>query len=149
MKYITEVDINKPLEEVQKRFMDPDGIQHWQKGFQRMEHISGELGQTNSQTMLYYKMGSRDMEMLETIIDQGMPDYFHASYEAPGMWNEQKNYFKVIDSNTTKWTSESEFIASKFMFKLMLSLMPGMFKKQTLKTMEAFKAYCENDNSLK
>lgn len=50
-----------------------------------------------------------------------------------------------IDENNTKWISENEFKSDKFMMKLMMFLMPGMFKKQSYKFMESFKQFVEQD----
>ena len=42
MKYSSEVDIDKPIDEVLKVFEDPDAVKHWQKGFVGMDHLEGE-----------------------------------------------------------------------------------------------------------
>ena len=58
------------------------------------------------------------------------------------MWNQLDNYFIVVDDNTTKWKIDNEF-KGKGMLALMLFLFPGMFKKQSLKFMNNFKAFAE------
>ncbi len=64
------------------------------------------------------------------------------------MWNGQKNFFEKIDDQKTRWISESEFKADKFMYKIMLKLMPGAFKKQSRKFMVDFKNYVETGKSV-
>lgn len=76
------------------------------------------------------------------------PNEFHSTYEASGMWNGQRDYFEALNEKQTKWVSESEFIADKFIYKIMLALMPGSFKKQSLKFMVDFKNYCEKGESV-
>ena len=58
------------------------------------------------------------------------------------------NYFKPIDDNTTEWISECEFLFQGFMMKTMAFLMPGAFKKQSLKFMKDFKAFVEDATSV-
>lgn len=60
----------------------------------------------------------------------------------------KKNSFEVINDHTTKWISESEFQFSGFMMKLMGFLMPGAFKKQSIKYLGDFKAFAEKGISV-
>ena len=80
--------------------------------------------------------------MIETITKRSLPDEFSGTYEAKGVWNEIKNYFSAKDQNTTTWKIKREFIGKGFM-KIMMALMPGAFKKQTLKFMNNFKEFAE------
>jgi hypothetical protein len=59
-----------------------------------------------------------------------------------------KYSIEVIDVNSTKWRSESEFQFSNFMMKAMGFLMPGAFKKQSLKYINNFKAFAKNGTSV-
>ena len=59
----------------------------------------------------------------------------------------QKNYFRE-ENGKTRWISESEFQFSGFGMKLMGLLMPGAFKKQSLKYMEDFKNFAEKGISV-
>ena len=91
-------------------------------------------------------MGNREINMIETVTRRELPDRFTATYEAKGVWNEAYNYFSESDENQTTWKMETEFRCSGLMW-VMTNLMPGMFKKQTQATMEAFKAFAENHES--
>ncbi len=81
--------------------------------------------------------------MIETITKRNLPEEFTGTYEAKGVFNIAKNSFIPIDENKTKYVTEQEFQFSGFM-KLMGAVMPGAFKKQTLKYMKAFKEFAEN-----
>ncbi len=59
-----------------------------------------------------------------------------------------KHTIEIIDANTTKWRSESEFQFSNFMMKVMGFLMPDAFKKQSLKYINNFKAFAKNGTSV-
>lgn len=60
------------------------------------------------------------------------------TYEAKNVWNLQQNTFIETSKNETEWITISEFKCSGFM-KIMCWLMPGAFKKETLKHMNRFK----------
>ena len=143
MKYTTEVEINLPRKRVIELFDNPDNMPKWQPGLISFEHISGEAGQPGAKSRLKYKMGKREIEMIETVAIRDLPDEFSGYYETKGVWNEVKNYFSEIDSGKTKWKLEAEFKCSGFM-RLIALVMPGMFKKQTLKSMMDFKKFAEN-----
>ena len=145
MKYSSEVIINRPVQKVVDLFDNPNNLKYWQPGLQSFEHISGEPGKPGAKSRIKYKMGKRDIEMIETIKVRNLPDEFSGTYEAKGVWNEVKNHFIPIDANTTKYISETEFKLSGFM-KLIAWLMPGTFRKQTEKFMKDFKTFAENHN---
>ena len=142
MKYTTEIIIEKPLQEVVNKMHSTENMKHWQEGFISFEHLAGEAGTEGATSLLKYKMGKREMEMKETIIKHDLPAEFSARYEAKGVWNEVYNYFTVVDKNTTVWESEVIFKFKGFM-KIIAFLMPGSFKKQTYKFMQAFKKFAE------
>ena len=142
MKYELEVDINLPREKVIELFDNQDNISKWQCGLESFEHLSGEPGTVGAKSLIKYNMNKRKIEMTETIIKKDLPNEYWFTFEAKGMWNQVENYFEVIDENTTKWRIDNDF-KGKGMLALMLFLMPGMFKKQSLKFMNNFKAFAE------
>lgn len=147
MKYTQTITINLPREEVVKKFSNPENLKHWQRGFIFMKPINGELGKEGSQNLLKYKMGKREIEMTETILNNDLPNEFDATYEAKGVYNIQRNKFIAEENDKTKWVSDSEFKFSGFM-KIIGFLMPGAFKKQSLQYMEDFKAFAEDEKSV-
>lgn len=142
MKYSNEVEINLPLTKVIDLFDNPDNMKHWQPGFLSFEPLEGIPGQAGAKSRLRYKMGKRNIEMIETITTRNLPHEFHGIYEAKGVHNVMKNYFSEITENKTRWVSESEF-NFKGMMKLVAWLMPGAFKKQSQKYLDMFKEFAE------
>ncbi|MGB1700085.1 MAG: SRPBCC family protein, partial [Nannocystaceae bacterium] len=57
-------------------------------------------------------------------------------------WNQADNRFEDEGDGNTRWVMETEFKCKGVMW-LMTKLMPGMFKGQTQKTMEAFRVFME------
>lgn len=147
MKYKQEIMIKRPRNEVVEKFSNPENMKHWQRGFIFMKPINGELGAEGSQNLLKYKMGTREIEMKETILKNDLPIKFTATYEAKGVYNFQRNRFEDTPEKHTRWISENEFRFSGFM-KLFGWVMPGAFKKQSRKYMEDFKAFIEDGKSV-
>jgi hypothetical protein len=142
MKYVTEIEINLPREKVVELFDNQDNMIKWQPGLMSCEPISGNPGEEGAKSILKYRMGDREVEMIETITKRALPDEISGIYEAKGVWNQAINSFIEINPDKTMWKIESEFVGKGFM-KLMMLFMPGMFKKQTLKDMNNFKKFAE------
>jgi hypothetical protein len=141
-----EITIDLPRKKVIELFDNPDNMKHWQPGLVSFEHLNGVPGEVGAKSAIKYEMAKRTIDMIETVVKRDLPDEFSGSYETKGGWNEVKNYFSEIHENTTLWRSHNEFRCSGFM-KLMTKLMPGTFKKQSLKFMKDFKTFAEGDTA--
>ncbi|MCL6275617.1 SRPBCC family protein [Muricauda sp. 2012CJ35-5] len=147
MKYTCEITIDLPRDKFIEKLDNPEHMKHWQRGLVGYEHLSDSPESEGAQMRLKYKMGKREFEMVETIIKRNLPEEFHTTYDTKGVHNIQKNYFQEVNGKT-QWTSESEFQFSGFGMKLMAFLMPGAFKKQSMKYLMDFKAFAENGTSV-
>lgn len=143
MKYTTEIDINKPIERVIELFDNPNFYNDWMDGLLGFELKSGTQGQVKAKTSFNFKMGNGELQMLETVIARNLPDEYTVTYEAKGVFNIVKSKFVKLDDNRTKYINENEFQFSGFM-KIIGFLMPGTFKKQSLKYLADFKSFVEN-----
>lgn len=143
MKFITEIEINKPLDKVIECFDNPEFMFEWMEGLKSFEPISGEQGQVGAKSKMKFLMGKREIEMIETITVRNLPEEFTGTYEANGVFNIVKNRFIKLSDTKTKYITENEFQFKGFM-KLIGFLMPGAFKKQSYKFQKDFKAFVEN-----
>ena len=144
MKYTLEVNINLSRERTIELLDNAENMKKWQDGLQSYEQIKGEPGKVGSKMGLNFKVGGREFQVVETIIDNNFPSEFNVEYEASGIWNSVENRFEVIDENTTKWIANHEYKMLTFMYRIFARLNPGMFKKQSLKVMNSFKRFAEN-----
>lgn len=142
MKYTSEIEINQPIDKVINLFDNADNMKKWMEGLQSFEHLSGTPGQVGAKSKLVFKMGKRELEMIETITVKDLPREFSGSYEAKGVFNIVKNKFIALPDNRTRYISEQEFQFKGFM-KLFGLLMPGAFKKQSMKYLTDFKQFAE------
>ena len=142
MKYTTEVEINKPIDRVVELFDNPGNLKEWMDGLQSFQHLSGTPGQPGAKSLLKFKMGKREIDMIETINVRNLPHEFSGTYEAKGVYNVVTNRFVPLAENRTKYITEQEFQFSGFM-KIIGWLMPGAFKKQSMKYANDFKNFVE------
>ena len=140
MRYSLSIDIPLPRDQVVALFDDTTLIDQWQPCLVSSELLKGEPGQEGTQTKLVQKMGKREVEMVETISKRALPDEFVQIFEAKGCWNEVINRFRDAGGSATRWEIETEFRCTGVMW-VMCKLMPGMFKKETLKHMNDFKTF--------
>ncbi len=148
MKYTTEIIIDLPREEVIRKLDNPENMKKWQRGLVNYKVLDGIPGKEGSTMELVYKMGKRDVVLTETITKNEFPSEFHAKYDTKSVHNVQRNFFHEIEKNQTRWVSESEFQFAGFGMKLMGFLMPGAFKKQSLKYLKDFKNFAEKGISV-
>ena len=142
MRYQLESSINLPRDRVIELFDSFENLKEWQEGLVSHEHLSGEPGQPGAKTKLLYDMGKRRLEMIETIITRNLPDEFSGTYDAKGVHNIVRNYF-YDQGETTRWVLDSDFRFHGWMRLMSLFMPSSMFKKQTRKTMDAFKQFAE------
>ncbi len=142
MRYTLSNTINGSLDEVISKFKDPEGVKHWMEGLQKIEHLSGVPGSKGAKSNFHFLHKNKEMVIAETILEENLPDHIKFGYTSSMGYNEVEMQFEKIDENVVKQTNNSYFELKGFM-KLLGPLMKGMFKKQSLKYMNAFKAYVE------
>lgn len=140
------VDIDLPRTRVIELFDNPDNMKHWQDGFESFEHVAGNPGEPGAQSIVRYNMKGRKFELLETVIKRELPKQFHGTYEGHWGKNSMNNYFEELSPERTRWRAELEYTeVNSLMMKLMGFFMPGMFKRQTQKWLDQFKAFAEGN----
>ncbi|GAB5524408.1 MAG: hypothetical protein Roseis2KO_22800 [Roseivirga sp.] len=146
MKYTTTIEIEKPLQEVITLFDNKDNYFLWMEGLQRYDLISGPFGQEGTQAELEFKLSGRKVLLKETVIKRDFPGEYSVNYIANGADNLVTNRFEAIDENRTRYHSENTFKFRGFM-KFFALIMPGSFKKQSLKYQNDFKRFVEHYQS--
>lgn len=142
MKYSVHVDIKRPRAEVVEIFDNPDHLAKWQPDLIELEPLAGIPGQPDSQLRLVYRLGKRELEMIETVTERNLPERIAMRFETAGMTNKMVNRFEDL-GDSTRWYADNEFIGTGWL-KLMTWLLPGAFRKESLKTMRRFKNFVES-----
>jgi len=140
MKFNCTVTINQHIDKVVDIFSNPANLQYFQEGFKSKEHLSGIPGEKGATAKMTYEK----LELIETIIQNNLPEEFMAVYEHKHMTNTMKVNFVQLEPNKTQYNSEIEYTEfNGILIKIIAKLFPGMFKKQVLKWMNLFKSYAE------
>lgn len=145
MKYSVEIMLNRSRAEVWAAFDNADNMKKWQPGLISFEPLSGTPGQPGAVSKLVYDEDGRRIEMIETITHRAEPAEFDGSYEAPGVYNLNRNRFHEVGPQQTRWVQETEF-RFKGLMALMAPFMGGSFRRTTLGYMERFKAMLEGSS---
>lgn len=147
MKFICSVTINRPKEKVARLFADPGTLKEYQEGFLKKEPVSGDAGKEGAVSKMFYRTGKQEMELIETITVNRLPDEFNASYHHKNMDNTMKSTFTAIDDHTTRYDAEIEYTAFRgFIPKIMGLFFRGMFKSQVRKWLDNFKRFAEKED---
>lgn len=141
MRYTLEITIDAPRDRVVELFTDPTHFVDWQPGLECYELVSGQRAQTGAKAELTTRAGNRVTGMTETIESNSLPDELVAIYETHGVWNRSVSQFIAENEHTTRWISDNEFRFEGV--RKALGLLEGSFKKESLQTMELFKAFVE------
>jgi len=144
MKFKGSIDINQPRKKVVELFADSKNLKEYQDGFHKKELMSGNEGEDGAVSKMLYKDGKRELELIETITANRLPDSFEASYHHKHMDNTMKCNFVALNDNQTRYEYEFEYTRINwFMPKLMGILFPGVYRKQGEKWMKQFKEFAE------
>lgn len=141
MKYSLHLDIERPREQVIQAFNNPDNLPLWQPDLIEFEPLEGIPGQPGSKMRLVYRLGKREMELVGTVTRRELPDLLACQYESRGLVDRMTHRFEER-GNVTRWHSDHEFIANGWL-QLVTWLLPGAFRKETLKRMQRFKRFAE------
>lgn len=148
MKYTLDIVIDAPLNICAKTFSITENMINWQTELISIAHISGNPNEFGARMKLNFKIGKRQMPIIETITHKDLPHALHCTYASKDMDYIQENYFSATLDNKTKWTSINEYTPLNFKMRLMLWTMPQTFKKQSLRFMKDFKNFAEKEISV-
>ena len=142
MEYTQSIVVQVPRERFIELFDNSANMSQWMDGLLTFEPQTGVPGEDGSTSRMTFKHGRGTMEMVETILRRQMPDHFDATYDAKGVHNVCNNQFIDVDGTSTKWVAHNIFEMRGFM-KIIGLLFGASFRKESYKTMEAFKTFAE------
>ncbi|MFD4027855.1 SRPBCC family protein [Streptomyces sp. NPDC058576] len=159
MKYTVSIEIALPRERVVHLLADPAHLPEWLRGLVLHEPLSGVHGQVGTTSRVVLQTGQRQMECTETItrrepadlhgIPQGSVVHFDREIVGEGMWSAVRDRLTEAGPQTTLWESENEYRFSGLPMRLVGFLVPGVFRKQSLRHMRDFKAFAEEGKDVR
>ncbi len=145
MIYTNEVIINSPIDKVVRLFDNTENMYEWMEGVQSHDFIKGEPGAVGSTMNMHFKVGKNSFDILETILENNLPEVFAATYETKYSKNTNSISFVKVDEISTKYFVETKVETRGVMMKVMTFCMPNMFKKQSQKYLDSFKDFVEKN----
>ena len=146
MKFTCTAEINLPVKRVSALFNDPNNLERWQEGFISHQHLRGIPGEPGAKSRISILRRNRRIVVIETIIFKNLPFELNALYEHEHMVNTLSNRFNSLSESKTRYEAQVEYVKFiGFMPKMMALLMPWMFKRQTQKWVNRFKAFAEKE----
>jgi len=140
MKFKSPVIIKQNKNKVADIFCNPELQHHFQDGFKSKTLISGVEGENGAKSKMVYEK----LELIETILENKLPDSFYALYEHKYTTNTMRVQLTDLADGSTQYDSEMDYTQlNGFFIKMMAKIYPGMFRKQVEKWMNQFRAYCE------
>jgi hypothetical protein len=144
MKIEGHIDIRQARDIVAELFADPKRLGEYQEGFLRKEVQRGEPGQDGTVSRMYYRQGKGEMELIETITANRLPDSFAAEYHHKAMDNTMLVRFEALGPALTRYHYEYEYTELRgFLPKLIARLLPSVFRKPAEKWLRNFKEVAE------
>ena len=141
MKSTISVEISRPQAQVAELFSDPGNATRWMHDVDRIEVISGELGQPGSKYRLVPKKGS--MEFVATVLARDLPHQVRLSLDSPGVDVAVTGTFKVLSPTKTLLVSQEVFGFKGAVSRVFGFLARFAIRKAHRRHMEAFKRFAE------
>lgn len=142
MKYTITNTIDKPIKVVAAKFMEPNGALQWMEGLQKIERLSDKIYEVGAKSRFHSLHKNKKFVIDETILEQNMPYQIKFGFTSSMGYNEVEMIFEQLNDNSTKQINNSYF-QLKGIMKLLGPLMKSIFKKQSMKYLNAFKEFAE------
>jgi hypothetical protein len=146
MKLNFEQTIDAGLETVWAAFNNAANKGRWQQNCESYTHTSGDPGKPGAIAELTFNENGKMLIVNETITECREPDFLSANYDSKYASTIIVNHFRLIDKNTTRWSSWCNFTFKGFM-KIMALFLAGTIRKRTEGDMQRFKLLVETDEA--
>jgi uncharacterized membrane protein len=146
VKFTCLTEIYAPRKKVIELWKNPKNYKHWQDGFEAFKLIEGKQGEVGSRAFLTYNNKGNQFDLEETVVENKLPETFEGEYLHVTMTNRMKSTFVALDTETTIWKVEIHYTQfNGIAMKLFGFFGKRIFKKQTQKWLDNFKAFAESD----
>lgn len=132
MKYVVEILINRPIDEVIVDFKKEEFMYKSMPTLDKIKRID------DTHNVLYFNKGSKLMKMDEEIVVDNLPTKFETIYTVDNVTNYCSSSFHKVDDMSTKYVMSTRFEFSG-LIKFIAPMMKYMFKKETVKQLNSFK----------
>jgi len=143
MKFIAEVEIEKPIGELIVLIQDPENTLQWLDGLLSVKHISGEERQAGAISKVVFDSPAGRLHITETVVSNELPDEYIMRYEGPGYTSYSNYTFEKLSDSSTRFTMIQQ-VELKGALKLAGGIVKGKMRHQLDKSAESFKQFAES-----
>ena len=139
------ISINKPVETVWDKLMNPENLKYWLTGFISVKHISGEIGKAGSVSRLKFIERGKEIEITETALSIIPHQQCTFNMTSTSFGNETD--IRLISFGCrTEMIQTVQFFPKQFMMKLLMPLIKGAMKKRMESDLICFKNFVETES---
>ena len=142
MKSVVELDINLRQAKLAELFADPSNNPKWMDDIERIEPVSGGLGEPGSVYRLVPKRGK--LVFVATVVARELPTELRLSLDAPSVSVSLTAKLRKLSDQTTKLISEETFSFKGAFNKVFGFLARRAIKGAHRRHMESFKRFAES-----
>ncbi|MCF8276411.1 MAG: SRPBCC family protein [Flavobacteriales bacterium] len=143
MKFRSEVDIAKPMDELIVLIQDPENTLKWLDGLRSVKHISGEMRQAGAVSKVVFDSPAGRLLITETVISNDLPHEYIMRYEGPGYISYSNYTFEQLSKNSTRFIMQQQ-VELKGALKLAGGLVKSKMSSQLSISAQSFKRFAEN-----
>jgi hypothetical protein len=141
MKSVIELDINLPQARMAELFTDPANNTKWMDDIERIEPLSGKLGEPGSTYRLVPKRGK--LVFVATVVSRDLPAEAKLSLDAPSVSVSVASRFLKLSEEKTKLVSEQTFRFKGLFNAVFGFLAQSAIRRAHRRHMESFKRFAE------
>jgi hypothetical protein len=142
MKSVVELDINLPQRRVAELFADPSNNPKWMDDVERIEPLSGKLGEPGSVYRLVPKRGK--LVFVATVVTRELPTELRLSLDAPNVSVSVTGTLVELSDQSTKLISEEVFTFKGTFNGIFGFVARGAIKRAHRRHIESFKRFAES-----
>jgi len=142
LRFRSEIEIEKPIDEVVQLFDNPDNTLKWLEGLRSVKHISGERRQSGAKSKVVMDSAAGRMLITETIINNNLPEEYIIRYDGMGYVSYSNYQFEKLSDANTLFIIQQD-VELKGALKLAGGLVRGTVKRQLNRSTECFKVFAE------
>lgn len=141
--YEVSITIQKPVEEVFKKMINPENTKNWIPEIKEKTIINKNIGVTGSEYQVVVNNQGEDIKMKEKVMAYVPNEKYTLFYDAENMLK-TNDYVFTSESNQTTITLNASCTSDSYIMSCLFPYFKGTFKEQDATYLENFKSFVEN-----
>lgn len=143
MKSVVELDIDVPQDRLAELFADPSANPRWMDDIERIEPLSGSLGEPGSVYRLVPKRGK--LVFVATVVMRALPTELKLRLDAPTVSVSVTGKLVKVSDRRTRLISEEIFLFHGPFHRALGFVARGAIHRAHRRHMESFKRFAESE----